>query len=346
MHRLLLLLGLFAAAPALAQGEPLPDLPDPLGRAGMMAAVLRESDGTEVIVAAGGTNFPDKPLWQGGIKKYHGEILKLAKKADGWRWSKVGYLPEGIVGAAFCPTLKRDGLVIAGGAAKAGHRSSVLLVSLDGKVSQFGPDLPTARAYGGFAVADGKLHILGGTDRPDAVTALGSLLSLDLDHPEQGWSTLAASPDFGRIIPVAAGDAGRLLWGGGCSLAEKDGAAFRTYHKDLGWLHASERQATLPTMLAGAAGPGVTTRTHVIFVGGDDGAQYGHPHETHTGLTRRILAVNLRTLATSDLGAWPHPIAVTPLLRLGDDLVTLSGEMRPGVRTPKLTRWTIPAEYR
>jgi len=51
-------------------------------------------------------------------------------------------------------------------------------------------------------------------------------------------------------------------------------------------------------------------------------------------------------LEVTDLGEWPHPVAVAPLLRLGDDLVTVSGEIRPGVRTPKLTRWPIPAKYR
>jgi len=130
------LLGLFVAALACAQAEPLPDLPDPLGRAGMMAAVLREADGSEVIVATGGTNFPDKMPWQGGQRKYHKDILKLLRKDGGWSWRKIGELPEGLVGAAFCPTPKRDGLVIAGGASAEGHRSDVWLVSIDGKVTR------------------------------------------------------------------------------------------------------------------------------------------------------------------------------------------------------------------
>ncbi|MFN5655353.1 MAG: hypothetical protein ACK47U_05700, partial [Verrucomicrobiota bacterium] len=94
MLRLTPLLGLFVAALTVAQGEPLPDLPDPLGRAGMIAAVLREADGSEVIVAAGGSNFPDKMPWQGGQRKYHKDILKLARKDGVWSWSKLGELPE------------------------------------------------------------------------------------------------------------------------------------------------------------------------------------------------------------------------------------------------------------
>jgi N-acetylneuraminic acid mutarotase len=46
------------------------------------------------------------------------------------------------------------------------------------------------------------------------------------------------------------------------------------------------------------------------------------------------------------VGQGPTPLTTAPLLRLGDDLVTISGETRPGVRTPACTRWTIPAKLR
>ena len=349
MFRLTSLLGFCAAALAGAQGEPLPDLPDSLGRAGMMAAVLREADGTEVILAAGGTNFPDKPLWQGGQRKYHKDILKLARKDGSWGWRKVGELPDGLVGAAFCATPKQDRLVIAGGASADGHRADVWAVGLDGKVARFAESMPRPRAYAGFVATNGNLIVIGGIARPDDTAALATLASLDLDDPAKPWRTTDADPSFGRIIPLVGAGLRKLVWAGGCSLSEKDGKPFRSYHENLAYQAtdaAGNRFHGLPNKLAGAAGPGVLTQTHVLFVGGDDGSQYGHPYETHTGLARRILALDLETLEVTDIGEWPHPVAVAPLLRLGDDLVTVSGEIRPGVRTPKLTRWQIPAKYR
>lgn len=349
MLRLIPLLGLFVAALACAQAAPLPDLPDPLGRAGMMAAVLREADGSEVIVATGGTNFPDKMPWQGGQRKYHKDILKLARKDSVWSWSKIGELPEGLVGAAFCATPKRDGLVIAGGASAEGHRADVWLVGLDGKVTRFAESMAPPRAYAGFTSANGHLIVIGGITRPEDTAAIATLTSLDLDDPDKPWRTTDADPSYGRIIPLVGSGLGKLVWGGGCSLSEKDGKPFRSYHENLAFqssLDAGNRFHGLPHALAGAAGPGVATATHLFFVGGDDGTQYGHPYETHTGLARRILVMDLETLEVTDLGEWPHPVAVAPLLRLGDDLVTVSGEVRPGVRTPKLTRWPIPAKYR
>ena len=348
MLRLTPLLGLLAALTC-AQAEPLPDLPDPLGRAGMMAAVLREADGSEVIVATGGTNFPDKMPWQGGQRKYHKDILKLSRKDSAWSWSKIGELPEGLVGAAFCATPKRDGLVIAGGASAEGHRADVWLVGLDGKVTRFAESMTRPRAYAGFTSANGHLIVIGGIARPEDTAALATLTSLDLDDPDKPWRTTDADPSYGRIIPLVGSGLGKLVWGGGCSLSEKDGKPFRSYHENLAFqssLDAGNRFHGLPNKLAGAAGPGVLSQTHLFFVGGDDGTQYGHPYETHTGLARRILVMDLETFEVTDLGEWPHPVAVAPLLRLGDDLVTVSGEVRPGVRTPKLTRWPIPAKYR
>ena len=349
MLRLLTVLSLIAVTLATAYGEPLPDLPDPLGRAGMMAAVLREADGSEVILATGGTNFPNKPVWQGGQRKFHKEILKLSRQDGVWAWRKIGDLPEGLAGAAFCPTPKDDGLIIAGGAAADGHRASVWRIGLDGEVIHYGPDLPQPRAYAGFTTANGNLIVIGGSAHPDATDALPTLTSLDLDTPGGAWRTTDADPSYGRIIPLVGTGPNLLFWAGGCSLSAKDGKPFRDYHKNLAFqssLDAGNRFHGLPHTLAGAAGPGVATRTHLFFVGGDDGSQYGQPHETHTGLARRILAIELESLEVTEIGEWPHSVAVAPLLRLGDDLVTVSGEVRPGVRTPKLTRWTIPAKYR
>jgi hypothetical protein len=240
-------------------------------------------------------------------------------------------------------------LVIAGGASAEGHRADVWLVGLDGKVTRFAESMARPRAYAGFTSANGHLIVIGGIARPEDTAAIATLTSLDLDDPDKPWRTTDADPSYGRIIPLVGSGLGKLVWGGGCSLSEKDGKPFRSYHENLAFqssLDAGNRFHGLPHALAGAAGPGVATATHLFFVGGDDGTQYGQPYETHTGLARRILVMDLETFEVTDLGEWPHPVAVAPLLRLGDDLVTVSGEVRPGVRTPKLTRWPIPAKYR
>lgn len=332
-----------------AWAQPLPDFPDPLGRAGLMAVVLKEKDGQEIILAAGGSNFPDKKLWEGGQKTFYKDIYKLHRVANVWRWTRVGELPAGLLGGAAVATPKADGMIIAGGASAQDHRREVWHISREGQLTRFAEDLPTPRAYAGFTVANNNLILIGGTAQPDATHCLATLTSLDLDDPDKPWRTSNEDPNYARLIPLCGASERLLLWGGGCILSAKDGKPFRSYQENL--CHQSPGAQGndfhgLPGNLAGPAGPGVATHGTLFFVGGDDGTQYGQPTETHPGLGRRILAIDLDTREVSEVGTWPHPVAVAPLVRLGDDLVTVSGETRPGVRTPAVTRWTIPVKYR
>jgi hypothetical protein len=120
MRTLLLLPCLLWAAYAGAQSVNLPDIPDSLGRAGMMAAVVKDADGSEVIIAAGGCNYRDKKPWEGGVKSFYKDIYKLRKKSGVWAWSRIGELPMPLASGAFCATPKLDGLIIAGGCAPDG----------------------------------------------------------------------------------------------------------------------------------------------------------------------------------------------------------------------------------
>lgn len=341
---------LLSLALRLAAAEPLPDLPDPLGRAGMMAAVLKDKGGEEVILAAGGSNFPGKMPWEGGTKVFYADVFLLKKTAGKWAWRKVGVLPTPNAYAGFAATPARDGLVIAGGCNADGHLADVVVVRLDGTCAAFGPKLNEPRAYAGCLTLGSRLALSGGTLSANATKALATMTVLDLAHPEAGWKSSDEKEEFARILPlVGADESGTALWAGGCALSADQGKPFRDYRDSLTY-SAQNNQGTrfhaLPTPLAGCAGPGVAAGHRLFFVGGDDGKHYGKPPETHPGQLAQVLMVDAETFEAQVLDRWPHPVATAPLLRLGDDLVTISGEIRPGVRTPACTRWTIPAKLR
>jgi len=345
----LLLLICFACR-AWAASEALPDLPDPLGRAGMMAAVLKDNDGQEVILAAGGCNFPGKMPWDGGTKVFYADVFLLKKSEGKWTWRKVGMLPKPNAYAGFAPTPARDGLVIAGGCNADGHLAEVMVVRLDGRCAAFGPNLPGPRAYAGCFTLGTRLALTGGTPDANATAALGTMTVLDLAQPDAGWKSSDEKEELARILPlVGAAENGTALWLGGCALTADQGKPWRDYRDSLVY-SAPQGQGTrfhaLATPLAASASPGVAAGTHVFFVGGDDGKHYGKPPATHPGQTANILMVDAETFEIQVVDRWPHPVATAPLLRLGDDLVTISGEVRPGVRTPACTRWTIPAKLR
>jgi N-acetylneuraminic acid mutarotase len=349
MHTLRLFLALAGFATAQAAVE-LPDLPDPKGRAGMMAAVILDDEGREAILAAGGSNFPGKMPWEGGTKVFYKDIFLCRRDGAGrWAWTKVGDLPAPTAYAAFCVSPDRRSLIVAGGADAERHLDAVWKVGADGRCEKFADPLPQPRAYAGFAEVNGALALLGGSRAPDATTALGTVASLRLGSPKDGWLVSVEDAAQARILPLFGADESTLLWGGGCDLFARGGQPTRAYRSDLH--HANSRLQGadfhgLANPLAAPAGPGVLAGTGLLFVGGDDGSHYGQPPAGHPGQSRDILRIDLETREPKVVGQWPHPVATAPLLRLGDDLVTISGETRPGVRTPACGSWTIPAKFR
>lgn len=341
---------LLCLALRLVATETLPNLPDPLGRAGMMAAVLRDADGQESILAAGGCNFPGKMPWEGGTKAFYQDIFLLKKSAGTWSWRKVGQLPTPNAYAAFAATPERDGLVIAGGCNADGHLAAAYVVKADGTCLPLAAAMKEPRAYAGCCTLGTRLVVSGGTDRPTATAALTTMTVLDLAKPTEGWKSTDDKEEFARILPlVGAADNGSVLWLGGCALSDDQGKPLRDYRDALTYSKPNGQGTkfhALATPLAAAAGPGVAAGHRLFFVGGDDGKHYGKPPATHPGQSTQVIAIDTDTLEAQVVGEWPHPIATAPLLRLGDDLVTISGETRPGVRTPACTRWTIPAQLR
>jgi len=262
----------------------------------------------------------------------------------------VGQLPTPTAYAAFAATPTRDGLVIAGGCNADGHLAAVLVVKADGKCLPLEAKLPEPRAYAGCFTLGTRLIVSGGTTQPTATAALATMTVLDLAKPADGWKSTDDKDDFARILPlVGADENGVALWAGGCALSADQGKPLRDYRDALTY-NSPNGQGTkfhaLPTPLAASAGPGVAAGRRLFFVGGDDGKHYGKAPATHPGQSTQVLSIDTETLEVQVVDQWPHPVATAPLLRLGDDLVTISGETRPGVRTPACTRWTIPAKLR
>ena len=327
--------------------EAFPDLPDKAGRAGMMAAAVLDEDGNGAILAAGGANVPKEMPWEGGGKQFYRDIFLLHRVQGVWRWTRVGDLPEANAYAAFCAAPDGRGMVIAGGANAERHLDDVWIVRVDGKVERCGGKLPSPRAYSGFCVSSGKFHIVGGTVSPASNECIPNALSFNLSGPDAAWRVDVENKRCARILPLCGGFAGRVVWGGGCLLEEREGRAARVHLGDLrGNLGGNGSRSALAAPLAACAGPGVEVSGGLIFVGGDDGLHPAVDPKSHPGQSRQVTFIYGETLATVVLGRWPTPLATAPLIRFGDEIVSISGETRPGVRTSAVSRWLIPAEYR
>lgn len=326
-----------------AGGPELPDLPDRHGRGGMAAVTVLDERGEEAILAAGGCNFPEGPPWEGGVKRYYRDVLLLSRHDGVWTWSKVGELPHDVAYAAFTATPDRRAMVIAGGCDEKAHHSATLVVGADGKVRTLA-SLPAPRAFAGHASDGRTLLVVGGSDHPDAMRTALPCLELDLTRPSAGWTRRDDLGSWG-ILPLVGRAGDGALIASGCGLKEQDGKPFRVYGSSVLLAQGSDRrESTLARPIVAAAGPGVPSAGRLIFVGGDDGRHYPRPPKDHPGLSRDIIAFDGMTPHV--IGRWPEPVVTAPLLRLGNRLVTVGGEDRPGHRTAKVSAWPLPAERR
>ena len=100
---LLLLCGVVLGQVELLPGPTIPPFPDPIGRAGMAAAVLKDRSGASVLIAVGGANFPERMPWEGGTKVFHrdGFALESLGAEGGGLWRRCVELPEACAYAAF-----------------------------------------------------------------------------------------------------------------------------------------------------------------------------------------------------------------------------------------------------
>lgn len=311
----------------------LPDLPDIVGRAGMFAG--RHGD---VLLAAGGANFPNRMPWDGGAKVWHDEVYALP--ATGTQWRVIGRLP-GPNGYGVSVTT-REGVVVAGGSNADRHLADVWLMSTRGDEVSLSalPALPMPLAQMAGALVGRVVHVVGGIDRPDASRAEARHLALDLDAPKGGWRTLPPLPGEGRILATAAATDDDLYVIGGCALhAGADNRPVRTYLRDVWRFRGGTwtRMADLPAPVAAAATPAPVFEQGLYLVGGDDGRQVGVAPSAHAGFSRHLLRYDIaadRWIAAGDL---PHEAPVTvPTAPWRGGVALVSGEVRPGVRTPRV----------
>lgn len=152
-----------------------------------------------VAIVAGGANFPDRPLLEGGSKRVYNDIWAYA----GSGWERIGFLPDSVAYGATFPV--PEGLVLAGGQVDGKPSDKVYLLRLDEgfkAVLDTLPSLPVPAAEAGWSVYDG--HLL--------IAASGSVCCCAVGDYE--WRELAAMPEP-LVQPVLyACDKGIFLWGG------------------------------------------------------------------------------------------------------------------------------------
>ncbi len=334
--------GLRASGPEVAAAG---YLPDRHGLAGMFAGVSRQA-----LLCAGGTNFPDQPLAQGGKKVWHGRVFVL-ESPDG-PWQVAGQLPR--PNAYGISAVWRDAVIVAGGGDATANFREAWLMRWNGRQLGFEPlpALPVTTANGCGAVVGDILYVAGGQETPNSTRALRRCFALDLTASDRSWREVPwPEAAAGRILAVSGAHGGWFYLISGADLIPGQGSAAERrylvdawrYRPEVGW----ERIADLPHAVAAAPSPAMDDGHQRLVIAGGVSPEFlaTLPKSgPHPGFPREILTykVNSNTWsATTSAGDNPPPRVTAPVVCWKGRYVIPSGEVAPGIRTPTVLTFTF-----
>lgn len=323
------------AACAGIEWRQLPPLPDAQGFASPLVGVTNGA-----LLLAGGANFPGKPLWEGGAKKWHDTIFIMRDPEAGWQ--TAGKLPSPLAyGIAL--TIEA-GVFCAGGSNETGHSDKVFVLKWkDGKIVREDlPALPHPLAMSAGAVVGNMIYIAGGLDSPGSPEASGVFWSLDLADPGAGWKSLPGWPGPGRFQAVAAAHDGAFyLFGGIGKNARAEGIvhlkdSFR-YTPAEGWV----KLADLPFPVSAAASPAPVAAGDIFLIGGVDGSGSGARPQDFVHVPQRIQCYSPSTNSWRPAGNAPAGRVCVTATEWMNAWILPSGEQSPGVRSPEVWSFRV-----
>ncbi len=324
----------------------LPDLPVKEGLAAPFAGFIEQ-----YLLVGGGCNFPEKPLTEGGKKVYHNTFHMLDMRKPEAGWSIAFRTPHTV---AYGATVEvPNGLILLGGMNQDSISRSVLRVSIDSKgictLSPL-PPLPEGIYSGGATLYNNALYIAGGRNESNT----NAVYRLDLQH-SAAWTRLADYPGAPREQSLLVANEKGIFLIGGFHHDKKKGCTLSTeilkYHPQTNtWTIETELPLDKERHHRCAVGASaISHKEKIIVMGGVDarifkaavegkaGADYlTHPAEWYR-FNKDVLCYSTKT------GKWkviPQMAnsnrAGAVLLKRNGCLYLVSGELKPGIRTPQI----------
>ena len=293
----------------------------------------------DALVVAGGANFPDKSLLEGGAKRVYADIWA---HTDG-EWAHVGVLPDS---TAYGATFAVDGaLVLAGGNVCGVTTDKVYELTLqDGAaVLRALPPLPEPMEQCGWTRDGDRLYLVGG---------VGTTAVYACTIGEYVWTRLADLPEP-LVQPVAFASGGSLyVWGGfnpeTLEVSDKGLVISSEVEKSLwreapsipdGGTFVGATGATLPDgRLAVVGGVNRAIFARALHNTPEDRIPYLSKEPAEYQFRQAVYAFDPASGAWTLLGADPACALAGPgvAVRPAGGLYVAGGELKPGVRSPRI----------
>jgi len=289
----------------------------------------------DVLVVAGGANFPDKSLLEGGAKRVYADIWAY----EAGDWVHAGVLPDS---TAYGATFAVDGaLILAGGNVCGVTTDKVYELKLrDGKaVLRALPLLPVPMEQGGWTRDGDRLYLIGGVGTTGVYACTVGAYE---------WTKVADLPEP-LVQPVAFASGGKLfVWGGfnpeTLEVSDKgivlEGGAWRaTAPIPDGGTFVGATGATLPDgRLAVVGGVNRAIFARALHNTPEDRIPYLSKEPAEYQFRQAVYAFD----PAAETWAQPGSVPVCALAGPGvaafgaTALYVAGGELKPGVRSPKI----------
>lgn len=311
------------------------------------------------LYIAGGCNFPDKPVAEGGKKRFYKAIYAAKLNAEGNRleWKTVGQMPQP---AAYGVSVTyENSLILVGGNNETGGLTTAIRLrpTATGMQQEALPNLPHALDNMAGAVVGHILYVVGGNCEG---VATQKVWSLDLKNTaKEGWKEEPSIPGIARVQPIAAALAGDLLgvWGGFAPKTDSKAAQLAmngaSYNAGCGTWTAlpAPTDALGEEVFTGGATAIATPQKGVVVVGGVNKdvflAAINKLPEGYLLHEPEWYRFNNRVLCYRD-GAWTQLFQHPSVARAGCALAywdgwvyVVGGELKPGIRTPEIVRFRV-----
>ena len=311
------------------------------------------------LYIAGGCNSPDKPVAEGGKKRFYKAIYAAKLNAEGNRleWKTVGQMPQP---AAYGVSVTyENSLILVGGNNETGVLTTAIRLrpTATGMQQEALPNLPHALDNMAGAVVGHILYVVGGNCEG---VATQKVWSLDLKNTaKEGWKEEPSIPGIARVQPIAAALAGDLLgvWGGFAPKTDSKAAQLAmngaSYNAGCGTWTALPvpTDALGEEVFTGGATAITTPQKGVVVVGGVNKdvflAAINKLPEGYLLHEPEWYRFNNRVLCYRD-GAWTQLLQHPSVARAGCALAywdgwvyVVGGELKPGIRTPEIVRFRV-----
>jgi cyclically-permuted mutarotase family protein len=345
-----------------------PDAGDAKTSLGLAGAINGVNN--DVLIVAGGSNFPDKLPWEGGKKVYYDKIFVLQKKGNEYCWNKKvkSVLPESI---AYCGnTSTPSGIAYVGGENENGISDKCFLLKWNEKENAVDvkplPDFPLALTNIAVTNIEDVIYAVGGDEQNNSSN---SFFSLDLKDKNLHWKKLPGLPVALANATVVAQNCksgkkifvigGRSKTPSGISDLHNTVFAFDIQKNQ--WKRCADISNGAHTTKLSAAGGAALGNNEILITGLDNGNTF-HQIETliskiarannaeekeklteeknnlsihHKGFDKSLLLYNTNSDVWTKIGELPFPAHVTTTdVKWGNDIIVSNGEIKPGVRTP------------